>query len=124
MRQKLQRAFELLEYLLLSRSGLDVESRILATLQTSIAGGCYVSEFTSARWMRQPLAFSGVTDLLPADPEAARDRRRTPDWTEAEQLPLPCDDLSQKNFLVKRDIDLLARLARNDADVGRSLAHH
>ena len=96
------------EYLGLS-AGLDFESRILVKPD---AAALLRAEFSSARWRPQPLAFSGVTD--PYQPIERRLGIMRACLEVAAEFRNPVTIVT-KSFLVTRDIDLLARLARHDA---------
>jgi len=96
------------EYLGFS-SGLDFETRILVKED---APELLRKELLSPKWTPQVLALSGVTD--PYQPIEARLRitRRIVETLAEFRNPVA---IVTKNALVRRDIDLLAELAKHDA---------
>lgn len=96
------------EYLGMS-AGLDFESRILVKPD---AAALLRAEFSSPRWKPQPLAFSGVTD--PYQPIERRLGIMRACLEVASEFRNPVTVVT-KSFLVTRDIDLLAPLARRGA---------
>ncbi len=96
------------EYLGFS-SGLDFETKIMVKRR---APELLRAELTSPRWTPQGVAMSGVTDCYQP---AERHFRLTRQCLEVfAELRSPVSIVT-KNFLVTRDRDLLAELARHDA---------
>ena len=87
-------------------SGLDFESKILVKLR---APELLRAELSAKRWKPQPIAMSGVTDCYqPAERQFKLTRRCLEVCAE---LRHPIFIIT-KNALVRRDIDVLAELAR------------
>jgi DNA repair photolyase len=103
------------EYLGFS-AGLDFESRIMVKLD---AAKLLARELASPRWTPQLLALSGVTDPYQPIERRLRLTRSCLEVLAQSRNPV---SLVTKNFLVTRDLDLLAELARHRAvAVGISL---
>jgi len=96
------------EYLGFS-AGLDFETRILAKLEAS---HLLRQELTSSHWKPQPLAISGVTDPYQPVERRLQLTRRCLDVLVEFRNPVI---VITKNYLVTRDIDLLADLAQHNA---------
>ena len=89
-------------------SGLDFESRILVKKRAPVL---LREEFSAKRWVPQPVAMSGVTDCYqPAERHFKLTRQCLEVFVEFRN-PLA---IITKNFLVTRDVALLAELARWD----------
>jgi DNA repair photolyase len=89
-------------------SGLDFETKILVKTR---APELLRAELSSRKWRPEPISLSGITDCYqPAERKFQLTRRCLEVLTEFRQ-PV---SLITKNFLVTRDLDLLAELARHD----------
>jgi DNA repair photolyase len=92
-------------------SGLDFETKILVKIR---APDLLRAELSARRWRPQPIGMSGVTDCYqPAERQFRLTRRCLEVMAEFRQ-PV---GIITKNFLVTRDRDLLADLARHDCAV-------
>jgi DNA repair photolyase len=98
------------EYLGFS-AGLDFETRIVVKEK---APELLRNELMSPRWKPQPLAMSGVTDCYQPLERKMLLTRRCLEVLAEFRNPV-C--IITKNFLVTRDVDLLAELARHNAVV-------
>ena len=87
-------------------SGLDFETKILVKQR---APELLRKEFESPRWVPQPITMSGVTDCYQPGERSLKVTRRCLEVFAEFRNPV---SLITKNFLVTRDIDLLAQLAR------------
>ena len=96
------------EYLGLS-AGLDFESKIFIKQDAS---ELLRRELSSPRWQPQVLAFSGVTDAYQPVERTARITRGCLEVLAEFRSPVI---VITKNFLVTRDVDLLAELASHGA---------
>lgn len=89
-------------------SGLDFETKILVKTR---APALLRAELSSPRWRPEPIGFSGITDVYqPAERHFRLTRACLEVLLEFRQ---PAGIIT-KNFLVTRDLDLLAGLARFD----------
>jgi DNA repair photolyase len=89
-------------------SGLDFETKILVKTR---APALLRAELSSPRWKPAPIGFSGITDVYqPAERHFRLTRACLEVLLEFRQ---PAGIIT-KNFLVTRDLDLLAQLARFD----------
>ncbi len=87
-------------------SGLDFETKILVKLR---APELLRAELSSSKWKPAPIGFSGITDVYqPAERHFRLTRACLEVLLEFRQ---PAGIIT-KNFLVTRDLDLLAQLAR------------
>ena len=98
------------EYLGFS-AGLDFETKIMVKED---APELLRKELMSPRWKPQPLGMSGVTDCYQPLERRMRLTRRCLEVLAEFRNPV-C--VITKNFLVTRDVDLLAELARHEAVV-------
>jgi DNA repair photolyase len=96
------------EYLGLS-AGLDFESKILIKQD---APELLRNKLSSPKWRPEPLAFSGVTDPYQPIERTAKVTRGCLGVIAEFRNPIM---MITKNFLVTRDIDLLAELASHNA---------
>jgi DNA repair photolyase len=93
-------------------SGLDFETRILVKTR---APALLRAELLSRRWQPAPIAMSGVTDCYQPAERRLRLTRGCLEVMAEFRQPV---GIITKNFLVTRDLDLLAELARyNSASV-------
>ncbi len=90
-------------------SGLDFESRIMVKLR---APGLLRAELASPRWQPETIGMSGVTDCYQPAERRFRLTRGCLEVLAACRQPV---GIVTKNFLVTRDGDLLAELARFQA---------
>lgn len=88
-------------------SGLDFETRILVKLR---APALLRAELSSPRWKAEPIMMSGVTDCYQPAERRFRLTRQCLEVMAEFRQPV---GIITKNFLVTRDIDLLADLARD-----------
>lgn len=89
-------------------SGLDFETRILVKTR---APALLRAELSSPRWRAEPVGLSGITDVYQP---AERHFRLTRACLEVLAEFRQPTGIITKNFLVTRDLDLLAGMARHD----------
>ncbi|MDQ5978379.1 MAG: hypothetical protein QG602_1353 [Verrucomicrobiota bacterium] len=89
-------------------SGLDFETRILVKTR---APALLRAELSSRKWRPEPIGMSGVTDCY--QPAERRFRITRACLKVMAEFRQPVGIIT-KNFLVTRDLDLLAQLARHD----------
>ncbi|MGH9161881.1 MAG: radical SAM protein, partial [Vicinamibacteraceae bacterium] len=91
--------------------GLDFETKIVVKEN---AAELLCHELASPRWKPQPIALSGVTDPYQPIERRLQITRRCVEVLADFRNPVA---VVTKNFLVTRDADLLAELARHDAAI-------
>ena len=89
-------------------SGIDFETRILVKTR---APALLRAELASRKWRPEPIAMSGVTDCYQPAERRFRLTRACLEVMAEFRQPV---GIITKNFLVTRDLDLLAGLARHD----------
>jgi DNA repair photolyase len=89
-------------------SGLDFETKILVKTR---APALLRDELSSRKWRPEPIAMSGVTDCYQPAERRFRITRACLEVMAEFRQPV---GIITKNFLVTRDLDLLAELARHD----------